>query len=127
MLSTRQAENNKSWGLLTQKKELVHVVKENPANHGATQEPSGAAHKYQRQAADVSVHVLGQILKCGSQDSNTQSLRFKTDQTFLFTMIERESKESSNRLLYPGEQRDGRGGCFWDPQFRKIYNGKQYR
>jgi hypothetical protein len=84
---------------------LIYVVKENPANHGARQEPSGTAHENQRQAADVSVDILCQVLKCGSQDSNTHSLKFKTGKTFLPTIIERVSKESGNRLFYHGVAR----------------------
>lgn len=83
------------------------MVKENPTNRGAAQEPGGTAHKYQRQVANVSVHVLRQILKCGSQDSNTHSLKFKTDKTIFLTIMERVSKESGSAM----KRRGGVGGA----------------
>lgn len=52
---------------------MIHIVKKDSTNHRAAQKPKGTAHKNQRKTANIAVHICCQILKCGSQYSNTHS------------------------------------------------------
>lgn len=55
---------------------MIHAVEKHPTNHRAAQVAEGSAHEDFGKAADVPVHVSGQVWKCGSQHSSAHSLQF---------------------------------------------------
>ena len=63
---------------------MIHAIKKNATNHRATQVSKGTAHKNQRKTTDVAVHIRCQVLKRGSQYSNTHSLKFKQTEVFIY-------------------------------------------
>ena len=63
---------------------MIDTVKKNSTNHRATQVSKRTAHKNQRKAADIAVHICCQILKRGSQYGNTDSLKFKKTEAFIY-------------------------------------------